>query len=295
MTAWHVIKGGCSFRVTIGGRSYSGGGVTPWYTVGTRDLDAADVGTLKLDRPAPGHVFSFARRTPHLKTTIAVIGYPLGNPISFNQGPLVFAQRVGGVPALGVRIATAKGSSGSAFLNPDGDVVGILQRGLVTASAGIVVGVNLVRWWGPAILKDLCRAYPQAGVPGCAGTSNEPTNCRARDRAYINELRGPWTTFVKRWNAWIDAGNPADVSAAPAIDALEGPAIRSIEHQQLACSGGAKSVASLLRGLLPLVDQIEAALDPLDPVRLDSVLRVVDARLDVIEAELRLLGFFGGG
>lgn len=182
MTARHVIKGGCSFRVTLGGRSYTAGRVISWYTTGTRDLEAADVATLKLDRPASGHVFSFARRTPNVKTTIAVVGFPLGNPLSFNQGPLVFAQRVDGVPALGVRIATAKGSSGSAFLDPAGNVVGILQAGLVTGpgeggvvspSEGIVWGLNLVRWWGPQIVKDLCKAYPQGRIPGCTGVTSE--------------------------------------------------------------------------------------------------------------------------
>jgi S1-C subfamily serine protease len=178
MTARHVleVKGACSYRAIVRGRSYGGERISYWYTAGARDLEIADVATMKLSRPAPGNVFRFARRTPRLKTTIAEIGFPLGNPLSFNQGPLVFAQREEGIPVIGVRIAGAQGSSGSAFLDPRGDVVGIHQRGLVSGPGGdgvvnpadgVVWGVNLVRWWGPQIVRDLCRVYPEGGIPGC--------------------------------------------------------------------------------------------------------------------------------
>lgn len=169
MTARHVleVKGGCSYRAILRGRSYGGERISYWYTAGSRDLEVADVATMKLSRPATGYVFAFARRTPRVKTTIAVIGFPLANPLSFNQGPLAFTQRVQGVPVIAVRIATAQGSSGSAFLDPRGDVVGILQKGIVSPAEGLVWGVNLVRWWGPQIIRDLCKAYPEGGIPGC--------------------------------------------------------------------------------------------------------------------------------
>lgn len=182
----------------------SAGHVSYWHTVGARDEETADVATLKLSRRAPGYVFSFARRTPRIKTTVAVVGFPLANPLSFNQGPLAATRRDRGIPVIVVRIATAKGSSGSAFLDPSGDVVGILQQGVVSPNEGFVWGVNLVRWWGPQIIKDLCRAYPQGKIPGCSGAA--APNCAARDRSYLNKLSRPYETYVTRWNAWVDSG-----------------------------------------------------------------------------------------
>jgi S1-C subfamily serine protease len=185
MTARHVVAGCSAVRVVLGGRSYAVSSIAYWHTAGARDEKVADVATLRLARRAPGFVFSFARRTPKLKTTIAVVGFPLGGPLSFNQGPLLATPRVQGVPLLAVRIATAKGTSGSAFLDPGGNVVGILQagvvsgpgeKGLVSPSEGLVWGINLVRWWGPAIVEDLCRAYPRGGIPDCStGVESPPT------------------------------------------------------------------------------------------------------------------------
>lgn len=177
MTARHVVAGCSSVRVVLGGKAYGVASIAYWHTAGARDEKAADVATLKLSRRSRGFIFSFAKRTPKLRTKIAVIGYPLGGPLSLNQGPLVATPRVQGVPLLAVRIATAKGSSGAPFVDPAGNVVGILQagvvsgpgrKGLVSPSEGLVWGVNLVRWWGPSIVEDLCRAYPRGGIPDCS-------------------------------------------------------------------------------------------------------------------------------
>lgn len=135
MTARHVIGGCRSIRVMWKGRPYGTGLIKVWHTAGRRDEEAADVATLKLSRPAPGYVFSFARRTPRKGQTVAVAGYPLGGPLSLNQGPLVATLRVQGIPVLAVRIAMAKGSSGSPFLDSRGKVVGILQKGGVERKA----------------------------------------------------------------------------------------------------------------------------------------------------------------
>ncbi len=179
MTAREVIESvrGCrAVHVFLSGKAYRGERIIYWSTGGKRDDAVADVATLKLSSNAPGFVFSFARRTPTLSTTIAVVGYPPGKPLSFNQGPLIAARRVEGVPVAVVKLLAGGGASGSAFLDPAGAVVGIAQTGLapgpgketvVTQRKGVVWGVNLVRWWGPAIARDLCRAYPNGGTPGC--------------------------------------------------------------------------------------------------------------------------------
>ncbi len=178
MTAREVIESvrGCRVvHVLLSGKAYRGERIIYWPTGGKRDDAVADVATLKLSSNAPGFVFSFARRTPTLSTTIAVVGYPPGKPLSINQGPLVAARRVDGIPVAAVKLLAGGGTSGSAFLDPAGDAVGIAQKGLApgpgketaTPRKGVVWGVNLVRWWGPAVARDLCRAYPNGGTPGC--------------------------------------------------------------------------------------------------------------------------------
>jgi hypothetical protein len=104
-----------------------------------------------------------------------MIGHPLGNPVSLAQGPLIQKQVVRGVPTLGVRLATAEGASGSPLLNRFGDVIGILQQGFVQPDNGAVFGINLARTWGKQAERDLCKAYPFAGVPGCHPTPPNPS------------------------------------------------------------------------------------------------------------------------
>ena len=302
MTARHVLKGACRLRVRVNGRNYFGTRSADWFGSGASP-SAADLSTVKLDR-ATTDAFIFRVRSAPVRVglNLGMAGYPLGNRISFNQGKIIGRGKVGGAPVLAVRMLGAEGASGAPFVDDRGRVVGVLQVGLSDSTdflgqrtAGALMGLDLVRWWGPRTRLDLCRAYPNGGIAGCPGAA--PTDCETRDARYLGKIGGPWTRFVNRWTAWIDAGNPPDASVLPAMDALEGLAIRSVEQQHLACSGGAKRVATLLRGLLPLIDRIEAALDqvPPDSVEVDSLTTLVDVRLDEVEAELALLGFFRGG
>ena len=166
MTARHVLAGTCSYTVVVGGRAYGGSRRIFWYTPGTRDETIGDVATLELSTSVGGHVLAFARRTPKLGSTIAVIGFPRGT-LSVEQGPLVATSRARRVPLLEVGIAAAEGSSGSAFLDSRGDVVGILQRSVVSPTTGRARGVDLARWWGAHVIPDLCRAHPRGEIPGC--------------------------------------------------------------------------------------------------------------------------------
>ncbi len=138
MTAREVIESvrGCrTVHVLLSGKAYRGERIIYWPTGGKRDDAVADVATLKLSGNAPGFVFSFARRTPTLSTTIAVVGYPPGKPLSLNQGPLVAATRVDGVPLVAVKLPARGGTSGSVFLDPAGDAVGIAQKGFAPGPA----------------------------------------------------------------------------------------------------------------------------------------------------------------
>jgi hypothetical protein len=167
MTARHVLVGACRVRAIVGNKSYSGSKPFFWFS-DESSAKATDLATFRLDRPARGYLFDFARRTPKPKTTVAIAGFPLGNPLSLHQGRMLGTRTTSGVPTIAVWMVAAQGASGSPFLDPRGDVVGILQRGFVQDDAGAVFGINLVRWWGPQIHDDLCDAYPTGGVPGCA-------------------------------------------------------------------------------------------------------------------------------
>jgi hypothetical protein len=301
MTARHVVKGACSIRVNLGNKSYTAGRWTAWYS-DNDTVETADLATFKLDRPSPGHVFSFARHTPAHGTTVAIVGHPLGNPLSLHQGRMLGTARVHGVPTIFVWVAAAEGASGSPLLDPKGEVVGILQRGFVQDDAGEVAGINLARWWGPGIVRDLCHAYPQGRIPGCQGVASP--NCAKSDHAYLNQLSGPYNTYVDRWNAWVDQGNPPDESFRPALDALYALVLRSITHEDLPCSKIAKSLAAHLKAILPALDHAQNLLDQMqqiaqdDPTQvtlaaaLHGTLDTLNVRLDQVEKELESLGFF---
>ena len=74
----------------------------------------------------------------------------------------------------------AEGASGSPFIDDQGRVVGLLQLGLGSKdvlgqrTSGVLVGLDLVRWWGPRARLDLCRAYPNGGIAGCPGSTPPP-------------------------------------------------------------------------------------------------------------------------
>ena len=105
-----------------------------------------------------------------------------------------------------------------------------------------------------------------------------------------------------RWNAWVDSGGPLDESFRPTFDALF--ALWLNNPDQFACSPGVKKVASLVGGLLPVLEQIRpllAALAPLplgDPRRdgleaqLDAAISTLDVLLQRLEDQLEAVGFF---
>jgi hypothetical protein len=174
MTARHVVDHpkACATKVRASGRwikvkSWN------WWRSGRGTGRAEDLATLRLSSPAGGHIFAFRNVPPAAGTNLAMVGHPLGNQISVNQGKLLFRRRADGVPLLIVNLLGAEGASGSAFVDNDGKVVGILQRGLGSFdilgqnTSGVVVGLDLASWWGSKARKDLCRVYPLGGIPGC--------------------------------------------------------------------------------------------------------------------------------
>jgi hypothetical protein len=179
MTARHVVRGACRVSVRVNGETFDAQRWTHWSGGGASPV-AADLETVKLPAAATGaYVFRIRSSSPPLGTNLGMVGHPLGNRLSLNQGKLIQRGRVNGVPLLAVKMLGAEGASGAPFIDDAGRVVGILQIGLGSKdilgqrTAGALVGLDLVRWWGPRARLDLCRAYPKGGIAGC--TTSTPT------------------------------------------------------------------------------------------------------------------------
>lgn len=172
MTARHVVVDSCHVRVMIDGHWIAVAGWTSWSTRGRTDYATADVATLRLDRAAPGHVFTMRSWSPARGVNLAALGHPLGTGISLTQGHVVDKGKLLGIPTLAVRLLGAEGASGSPLVDGAGNVVGILQKGLGgkdalgQRTAGLILGIDLSSWW-PTSESDLCLAYAAGGVPGC--------------------------------------------------------------------------------------------------------------------------------
>ena len=160
-------------RVRVNGETFTGKRWVYW-SGGRASEEAADLGTVKLDRAAiGGHLFRVRSSGPPAGANLAMVGYPLGNRLSLNQGKIIERGRVDGAPLLAVRMLGAEGASGAPLVDDAGRVVGILQIGLGSEdvlgqrTAGVLVGLDLARWWGPRARLDLCRSYPKGGIAGC--------------------------------------------------------------------------------------------------------------------------------
>lgn len=179
MTARHVIQGACRLRIRVGGETFSAVRAVSWRGGGA-SASAADIATIKLDHASTGFVFRVRSSRVALGTNLGMVGYPLGNRLSLNQGKIIARGKEHGAPLLAVRMLGAEGASGSPFIDNDGRVVGILQRGLGSEdvlgqrTAGVLVGLDLVRWWGPRARLDLCHAYANGGIAGCPGATRPP-------------------------------------------------------------------------------------------------------------------------
>jgi hypothetical protein len=170
-----TTRGVCRLRVWLGGEWYPVTRTTVWSERGKKtDRRGVDVGTFELARPAPGHIFRIADQPARVGDAVATLGYPFGVPISVAQGIVRRTFKDYGIPTLAALIVTEAGNSGGPIINRDGDVVGILQRIFPVANPNRDGpnqngGIDLVRWWGKAAMADLCRAYPDAGIPDCPG------------------------------------------------------------------------------------------------------------------------------
>ena len=313
MTARHVVdppdgKPACITRVRVKGKWIGVETWNWWYDSKPADGRIVDLAILKLKQRVDVHLFEIRTQPVPIGTNLAAAGHPLGNQLGITQGKLIGRKRLSGVPIIAVNLLGAEGASGSPFLDNEGRVVGILQAGVGSEdalgqyTAGVVLGLDLNSWWGQGLRRDLCEAYPNGGIPICSGVST--VGCAARDRSYLNQLDRRYDRYVDRWNAWVDSGEPIDESFRPTLDALS--ALWLNDRADLACSPGAKKVASLIESLEPHLYEIGRLLDELlplqfdDPARagieslLDSAIGELDQLLEKVETQLERLGYFDG-
>lgn len=172
MTARHVVRGACRIRVKVDGVVHDVVSSSYWRGSSRGSGSAEDVATLKLEGSSEGHLFVIRSDSPPAGANLAMVGHPLGNRVSLNQGKIIQKVRVGGVPLIAVQMLGAEGASGSAFLDDAARVVGILQIGLGSEdilgqrTAGVVLGIDLSRV-SAQIRRNLCTAYPNGGIAGC--------------------------------------------------------------------------------------------------------------------------------
>ena len=176
MTARHVVRGACRVRVKVNGEAHAVTAWSYWRGSGRGSGEAEDVATLKLDTASDGFLFALRPSSPPPGANLAMVGHPLGNRVSLNQGKIIRKLRVSGVPMIAVKMLGAEGASGSAFVDDAARVVGILQLGLGAPdvlgqrTAGVVMGIDLSRV-SSQIRRNLCKAYPRGEIRGCPGSS----------------------------------------------------------------------------------------------------------------------------
>lgn len=126
-TAAHVVQDGQLIRVVQGTTATAG------RVVG---LDSGtDVALIQTATPLGGYTFSFATSAPRVGDQIAAIGFPEGDPLSFNSGSVNGLGRkalIDGIARhdlLEMDADTNPGDSGGPVIRADGSVVGIVDAG----------------------------------------------------------------------------------------------------------------------------------------------------------------------
>lgn len=177
----------CKMRVRFGDETYPVTDVRVWGEQNQRDFYArrgVDLATLTLSRPVDAHVFKFASEGAPVGTPIATLGYPMGGPLKLARGTITKNVIDHEVPSIAAKIDIEGGNSGGPILNDDGAVLSLVSRIVISGSltedkSNRWGGVDIPRWWGANVLSDLCRTYPDGGVPDCADQSETETTKRS--------------------------------------------------------------------------------------------------------------------
>ncbi len=152
VTVEHVIDAASTIRIERGGKVLSEAAVIG--ADGARDL-----ALLRTEKSIRGYRFQLSTKAPHLGDSVAVIGYPLGLPLSVTKGTVSGLSRV--IPIRRVKrrgliqtdAAVNPGNSGGpVLLLPGGQVVGLVDlsaeevNGIAFAVSG-KVAAGLVEAW----------------------------------------------------------------------------------------------------------------------------------------------------
>ena len=151
-TVEHVVDAATSIRIERGGKVL--GKALVIGADGARDL-----ALLKTKAAIAGHRFQISTKAPRLGDSVAVIGYPLGLPLSVTKGTVSGLSRV--IPIRRVKrrgliqtdAAVNPGNSGGPLLLlPSGQVIGLVDlgslraNGIAFAVSGIVASKLLDAW-----------------------------------------------------------------------------------------------------------------------------------------------------
>jgi S1-C subfamily serine protease len=174
VTAAHVVVGAEVIRM-ISGRSATAGDV-----VGVDSI--ADVALVEAQSPLTGPSLRFSRQPPHVGDPIGAIGFPEGDPLSFNEGTISGLDRkavIDGIPRhsmIEMDATTTHGSSGGPVIKADGSVVGLVDaapdnepgRRLAVSSS---IAEPLVERW----MKNPKRMHLQ-NCDSAVGPDGQPVN-----------------------------------------------------------------------------------------------------------------------
>lgn len=171
----------CKMRVRFGDTTYPVTDVRVWGNANQRtsyDRLGVDLATLMLGEPVDGHLFKLADTGAPVGTAITTLGYPLGGRLSETRGVITKNLPDRGVPSIAARIDVQGGNSGGPILNEAGEVLSVVSRIVISGSltddgSNRSGGVDIPRWWGEGAYADLCRVYPDGGIPACERTGDE--------------------------------------------------------------------------------------------------------------------------
>jgi V8-like Glu-specific endopeptidase len=165
----------CKMRVRFGAKTYPVTNVRVWGNPSQKTMYerlGVDLATLALREAVDGYLFRFAGEGAPVGTQITALGYPLGGPLAETHGEITKTLPDRGVPSLAAKIDIQGGNSGGPILNEHGDVLSTVSRIVISGSltddgSSRWGGVDIPRWWGDSVYADLCRTYPEGGIPAC--------------------------------------------------------------------------------------------------------------------------------
>lgn len=202
-TVDHVVSGATRINLVQSGRRVATG------TVIGEDA-TRDVALVRSSKPLQGDRLDFASGRPQLGESVAVLGFPLGLPLSVSQGAISGTGRTEPIDRIRRRdliqtdAALNPGNSGGPLLALDtGRVVGLIDlgdaeaHGISFAVSASVAGPLLSAW----------TAAPQPSTtPVCATTPTEPIQAATTSE---QPTAGPVRSVDTYW-ADIEAGDYAD-------------------------------------------------------------------------------------